>query len=382
MTVRMPELAERVMAGEVRALARAATVIENHWNGHAELVRQFSLHTGHAWILGITGPPGVGKSTLCDKIIQQLRMQDKTVAVIAVDPSSPVTGGAVLGDRVRMQQHHADAGVFIRSMATRGIAGGVARATADLITLFDAAGRDVVIIETTGVGQAEVEIARLAQVTMLVLAPGSGDDVQAMKAGVMEVADLFVINKADLPGAEKLQQELLAAVDERPIVLTVAASGDGIAQALAAARACAPHRSPAKPPLEAWETTIDHLGIAVRSIDDALKFYEAQLGLHVTLRETVVQEEVNVAILPVGESRIELLEAASADSTIGKFIAQRGGGIHHVALRVSSLQAVVEKLKAGGARILNEPRTGAGGHLYVFVHPASGGGVLLELIQA
>lgn len=373
----MTELAERVLTGDARALARAATILENHLSGHAELLRALSAHTGHAWILGITGPPGVGKSTLCDKVIQQMRDEGKTVAVIAVDPSSPVTGGAVLGDRVRMQQHHADTGVFIRSMATRGVAGGVGRATAGLITLFDAAGRDVVIIETTGVGQAEVEIARLAQVTVLVLAPGSGDDVQAMKAGVMEVADVFAINKADLPGAEKLQQELHAAVDERPIVLTIASAGDGIGQLLAAARACPVHVSiPA-----AAETTIDHLGIAVESIDEALKFYQAQLGLQVSRRESVEQENVNVAMLPVGESRIELLEAASADSTIAKFISQRGGGIHHVALRVADLHAAVETLKAGGARVLNDPRVGAGGHLYVFVHPASTGGVLLELIQ-
>ena len=163
---------------------------------------------GRALILGITGAPGAGKSTLCDRLISLLRAEGKTVGVIAVDPSSPVTGGAILGDRIRMQQHHADPGVFIRSMATRGIPGGIARATADLATLLDAAGRDVVIIETVGIGQSEVEIARLAQVTILVMVPGAGDDVQAMKAGVLEIADIFVINKADLPGTDKIEQEL------------------------------------------------------------------------------------------------------------------------------------------------------------------------------
>ncbi len=160
------------------------------------------------------------------------------MGVIAVDPSSPVTGGAILGDRIRMQQHHADPGVFIRSMATRGIPGGIARATADLATLLDAAGRDVVIIETVGIGQSEVEIARLAQVTILVLVPGAGDDVQAMKAGVLEVADIFVINKADLPGTDKLEQELHSVADDRPVLRTVASEGQGIAEVLQAARNC------------------------------------------------------------------------------------------------------------------------------------------------
>ena len=195
-------------------------------------------------ILGVTGAPGAGKSTLCDQIIATLRAEGKTVGVIAVDPTSPYTGGAILGDRIRMQQHHADPGVFIRSMATRGWLGGLASATTEMTMLLDAAGFDVVLVETVGVGQDEVEIARLADVTLVVLVPGMGDDVQAIKAGIMEIADVFVINKADLPGAEKLERELKSYLTlshradgwSPKIVQTVANEGKGIAEALEAAR--------------------------------------------------------------------------------------------------------------------------------------------------
>ena len=376
------ELAQQLLAGDLRALARAATVVENHGHGAGELLHALGAHTGRALVLGVTGPPGAGKSTLVDQIVTLLRAEGKTVGVIAVDPSSPVTGGAILGDRIRMQQHHADAGVFIRSMATRGVPGGVARATADMAKLLDAAGRDVVIIETVGVGQSEVEIARLAQVTILVLVPGTGDDVQAMKAGVMEIADLFVINKADLPGVDKLAQELHMVADDTPVLKTVASEGRGVAEVIAAARATQRHTHLQSAVAAA---RIDHLGIAVKSLDQALKFYQDQLGLHVTMRETVAQEKVHVAMLPLGsqegDPRVELLEPSEADSVIAKFIEKRGEGIHHIALKVPDLLASVERLRMSGARILNEPRTGAGGHLYVFVHPAATGGVLLELIQ-
>src|SRR5690242_2234898 len=376
--VEIAELTKSVLGGDLRALARAATLMEDQNQSAATLLAALRAHAGRALILGITGAPGAGKSTLCDRMISLLRAEGKTVGVIAVDPSSPLTGGAILGDRIRMQQHHADPGVFIRSMATRGIAGGIARATADLATLLDAAGRDVVIIETVGIGQSEVEISRLAQVTILVMVPGSGDDVQAMKAGVLEVADIFVINKADLPGTDKIEQELHSVVDDRPVLRTVASEGQGIAEVLQAARSC--KRAVHVPP--EIGASLDHLGIAVRSLDQALQFYEAQLGLHVAMRQPVVQEKVNVAMLPLGEPRIELLEPTEPDSVIAKFIEKRGEGLHHVALKVPDLSNAVERLRSAGARIMNDPRPGAGGHLYVFVHPASTGGILLELIQA
>jgi LAO/AO transport system kinase len=375
----MAELAEGVLRGDLRALARASTVIENQEPAADKLLRDIAAHAGHALVLGITGAPGAGKSTLCDHMISLLRAEGKTVGVIAVDPSSPVTGGAILGDRIRMQQHHADPGVFIRSIATRGIPGGIAHATAGLATLLDAAGRDLVIIETVGVGQSEVEIARLAQVTILVVVPGFGDDVQAMKAGVLEIADVFVINKADLPGADKLAQELHQIAGDRPVLRTVGSEGQGIAELIQAARACK-RESHLRPAVAG--PRIDHLGIAVRSLDQALEFYQAQLGLRVAMRETVAQEKVNVAMLALGDPRIELLEPTEPDSVIGKFLEKRGEGLHHIALKVPDLLAAVDRLRSAGARILNEPQTGAGGHLYVFVHPASTGGVLLELIQA
>jgi LAO/AO transport system kinase len=377
----MSDWASKIRSGDLRALARAATAVENRLPAGAAVLRELGEFCGRARVVGITGPPGAGKSTLVDAMALELRRAGKSVAILAVDPSSRITGGAILGDRIRMQQHHADEGIFIRSMATRGSLGGLAKATADLTRLMDAAGRDYVLIETVGVGQDEVEIAGLAQVTVVVLVPGMGDDVQAIKAGIMEIADIFVINKADQAGADRVERELqgmlsLANGKVPAIVRTVATNGTGIAELLAAVESATGRVHAAR----YGAASIDHLGIAVPALDAAIGFYEA-LGLKVEHRETVAAEKVNVAMLPAGDSRIELLEASAADSPIAKFIERRGAGLHHVALRVPDLQAAVERLKASGARLLNEPRQGAGGHTYVFVHPASAGGVLLELIQ-
>ncbi len=379
----MNELARKIREGDVRSLARAATAVENRDSQAAEILRDLEPFTGRAHIIGITGPPGAGKSTLVDAMALTLRQQGKTVAIIAVDPSSRITGGAILGDRIRMQQHHADPGIFIRSMATRGTAGGIAKATADLARLMDAAGRDYVLIETVGVGQDEIEIARLAQVTVVVLVPGMGDDVQAIKAGIMEIAGVFVVNKSDQPGADRVEQELRAMLSlgdgrQPAIVRTVATEGKGIEELLGALQG-----APVVLPLansSRSQFSIDHLGIAVSRLNEAITFYES-LGLAVAHRETVDTEKVHVAMLPAGESRIELLEPSAPDSPISKFLEKRGPGLHHVALRVPDLGAAVERLRTSGARLLNEPRAGAGGHLYVFVHPSSTGGVLLELIQ-
>ena len=385
----MTQLAQKIRQGDTRALSRVATGIENRDPQALETLRELETETGHARIVGITGPPGAGKSTLVDALALELRKQGKTLAILAVDPSSRASGGAILGDRIRMQQHHADPGIFIRSMATRGTIGGLAGATADLARLMDAAGRDYVIIETVGVGQDEIEITSVAQVTVVVLVPGMGDDIQAIKAGIMEIADIFVINKSDHPGADRVELELHAEGFACPILRTVATEGKGIPE-LAAAIAGRASIPAAPEPIRAptvrerascpHPTTIDHLGIAVTSLEQSIAFYQS-LGLAVAHRETVVTEKVDVAMLPAGDSRIELLQPSAPDSPIAKFLEKRGPGLHHIALRVPDLEAAVARLQAGGARLLNQPRTGAGGHTYVFVHPASTGGVLLELIQ-
>lgn len=224
-------------------MARAISLIENRGDGADHLLRHLFPHSGRALLAGITGSPGAGKSTLVDQLAVLLRGQQKQLGILAVDPSSPFTGGAILGDRIRMQRHHADDGIFIRSMATRGALGGLARATSDVATLLDAAGKDVVLVETVGVGQDEVDVVRLADVTIVVLVPGMGDDVQTFKAGIMEIADVFAINKADRPGAQRVEQEITAmlSISHRadgwrpPIVPTVATEGKGIAEMWSAA---------------------------------------------------------------------------------------------------------------------------------------------------
>ncbi|HEV2314211.1 MAG TPA: methylmalonyl Co-A mutase-associated GTPase MeaB [Candidatus Acidoferrales bacterium] len=228
--------AEQVRAGDVRAVSRAMTEIENRTGDAENLMRELFPHTGNSYCIGITGAPGTGKSTLVDRMAAYYRAQKQTVGVIAVDPSSPFTGGAILGDRIRMQGHASDSGVFIRSMATRGSLGGLSQATSDAALLLDAAGKNYVLVETVGVGQGEVEIVRLADCTLVVLVPGMGDDVQNLKAGLMEIADIFVLNKADREGADRFEQQLraiLQLVPERngwkpPIVLTVATENRGI----------------------------------------------------------------------------------------------------------------------------------------------------------
>ena len=376
----MNEQARKIREGDTRALARLATGIENGDPQALKTLRELEPFVGHARIVGITGPPGAGKSTLVDALALQLRKLGKTIAILAVDPSSRSTGGAILGDRIRMQQHHADPGIFIRSMATRGAVGGMARATADLVRLMDAAGKDYVIVESVGVGQDEIEITAVAQVTVVVLVPGMGDDVQAIKAGIMEIADIFAINKSDHPGADRVEMELHAEGFTCPVIRTVATEGKGIAELVDAVERASVMPKTTVRQAAGQGASLDHLGIAVQSLGDSIRFYES-LGLAVAHRENVPAEKVEVAMLRVGESRIELLGATTPDSPIAKFLEKRGPGLHHVALRVPDLKAAVAGLAARGARLLNEPRTGTGGHISVFVHPASTGGVLLELIQ-
>jgi LAO/AO transport system kinase len=227
---------DQLRSGDPRALARAISTVENRSAGWAELLKALFPHTGRARTIGLTGAPGAGKSTLVDHLARLYRKQNRSVGIIAVDPSSPYTGGAILGDRIRMQEHFSDPGIYIRSMATRGSLGGLARTTGDVAAVLDASGRDLILIETVGVGQDEVDIVRLADITIVMLVPGMGDDVQSIKAGIMEIADIFVINKCDHEGAERVEREIralqsLAARSDRwtpPIVKTVASEGRGV----------------------------------------------------------------------------------------------------------------------------------------------------------
>ncbi|MCP5464400.1 MAG: methylmalonyl Co-A mutase-associated GTPase MeaB [Deltaproteobacteria bacterium] len=228
------EFLQRLQKGDARSLARLMTYVDNRHEDLMELMAAVYDLGGHAYRLGVTGPPGAGKSTLVDKLIKNFRDQNKTVGVVAIDPSSPFSGGAVLGDRIRMQDHNADPGVFIRSLGSRGAHGGLSRATRDIVQLLDAYGCDVIIIETVGVGQTELDIMSVAQTTLVVLVPESGDTVQTMKAGLMEIADIFVVNKADREGADRMASELLALSEmysedwKVPVLKSVATKGDGL----------------------------------------------------------------------------------------------------------------------------------------------------------
>lgn len=453
------DLAEKVLARDRRAIAQAITAIENREAKAIPLLKQLFPRAGRARVVGITGSPGTGKSTLVEKLAIEFRRRGVRVGILAVDPTSPFSGGAILGDRVRMQGLANDLGVYIRSMATRGQLGGLAPTTHDAVAVLDAAGYELILIETVGVGQDEVDVARLADVTVLLLVPGMGDDIQTFKAGVMEIADLYVINKADTPGADRIEQEVTAMLTltsradgwTPPIIRTVATTGqgmDGFCDALDRFWAISEkpevrdgrrkqhwrarllellrqslltraveeqlpdgvldqlvedvltHR---QDPYSVVEKIIadftaagcerassgsrdtmkfHHLGIAVDSIDAAVPTFARLLGEAPEPTETVADQKVRVAVFRLGNGRLELLEGTSAESSIARFLARRGQGIHHLTLTVPNLREALRKLESDGIRLIDrEPRTGAGHELIAFLHPTSTAGVLIELVE-
>jgi LAO/AO transport system kinase len=441
---KIPDVPQDFFNGDTRALARAISLVENRSDGASSLLQQLFPHTGQARTIGITGSPGAGKSSLVDRLAAAYRHDNPKIGIIAVDPSSPFTGGAILGDRIRMSTLSTDPGIFIRSMATRGSLGGLAAATADVVRVLDAGGRDPILVETVGVGQDEVDIVKLADVSVVVLVPGMGDDVQALKAGIMEIGDIFVINKSDRPGVDKMERAILALLSLAhrpdgwipPIIRTVATEGRGVEelkkqiddyvarfsnseQRLSRKKEAAREQLAALLrerlvqtaihaafPGEALDhildriarheadphalvqtiiggtKRIDHIGIAVRSISSALKLYEGVIGLRVSGYENVEEQGVRVAMLPIGESRIELLEPLHAESPVEKFMSKRGEGIHHIAVCVDNIELALERFRAAGARLIDAtPRRGAGNSKIAFIHPAGMHGVLLELVE-
>jgi len=272
------ELADGVLAGDVRKASRLMRLIDDGAPLSTDALKLLFPKTGKAWIIGITGSPGAGKSTLTDRLITAYRAQGKSVGVIAVDPTSPFTGGAILGDRIRMQGHATDPGVFIRSLATRGNLGGLSRATGDCIRVMDAMGREVIIVETVGVGQDEIDIAQLAHTTVVVLVPGMGDDIQAIKAGILEVADVFVVNKADLDGADRMVRELRANLELRHAIKAPPMDHDAHHRMVRAKAEGTPVELPPPGPVE-WEPLIQKVIAAKGTGVDELV---AAIGKHQT----------------------------------------------------------------------------------------------------
>src|SRR5271166_4143773 len=291
MAIPVEEWAELVRAGDVRALSRAISAVENHDPAAEELLRVLFPFTGKAYLSGVTGAPGTGKSTLVDRLGAYYRKQNEQVGVIAVDPTSPYTGGAILGDRIRMQGHAGDAGMFIRSMATRGFLGGLARATGEVALLLDAAGKQQVLIETVGVGQDEIDIVRLADCVVVVLVPGLGDDIQNMKAGLMEIGDIFVLNKADREGADRLEEQLHAMLSlvmprdgwQPPVIRTVATENRGVEELAATVEKFRKHFESSgqrrQKHIEHWQNRLIEL-LESRLLEKVLGGKEGEARLH------------------------------------------------------------------------------------------------------
>lgn len=412
------DLARGVRAGDERSLARAISLVEDAHPDARALIAATFPRAGHSLVVGVTGPPGAGKSTLVDRLTSRLRLQGRTVGVVAVDPTSPFSGGAILGDRIRMQAHATDPGVFIRSMATRGHLGGLASATDQVLTLLDAAGKDVVLVETVGVGQDEIEIVGTADVSVVVLVPGLGDEVQAMKAGIMEIADVFVVNKADRDGADSLVAEIeamlsIAGPDEPtpPILRTVATEDTGTAELLEAVEALARQRAASgalagkrqghlrrqlesavremlmshalrtelsPPQLEdivkqmgegdvdpytAAERIVERMGLRSAWKIDHIGIAVPNLAEAVTAWEALGFSVTDTHDVPTEKVRAAFLPMGDARLELleptdrGSVIArflEKRTGLHHVCVRVEDLDAALEDLKARGVELVDE----------------------------
>jgi LAO/AO transport system kinase len=326
------QLSQRVLEGDVRAASRLMRHIDDGVESATADLRALFPRTGRAYIIGITGSPGAGKSTLTDRLIAKFRKQGKRVGVLAVDPTSPFTGGAILGDRIRMQEHATDPGVFIRSLATRGNLGGLSRATGDCIRVMDAMGQDIVLVETVGVGQDEIDIAQMAHTTVVVTVPGMGDDVQAIKAGILEVADVFAVNKSDLDGADRMVRELRMMLELRHAVKAPAMDHDAHHR-MVRAKAEGRHVEEAPPPRE-WEPPI--LKVVAAKDQGVSELVEAVEQHRAFLDETGLRqqkERARAAMQFVALLRERLLRGALAR------LERERGRLDEVAGRIAERQA-------------------------------------------
>ncbi len=373
------DLLTRLKSGEDRALAQALSLVENRAPEARGLIRRARAGTGPATIVGITGAPGVGKSTLAESLARKASEAGRKVAILAIDPTSPLSGGALLGDRARMDL---DSAIFIRSMATRGHVGGLADAAIEALILLEVAGKNFILLETVGTGQDEIEVAAAADITLLVLAPGLGDEVQAAKSGILEIADILVANKSDREGAELLAEDLRAIAGTRPVRKTIATRAEGISEVLDDVLRMKASRGKRPSPPSRTQMKIHHVGIAVRNLEAAAARFGGLLGLEKGARYDLPELGVRALFLPVGEGNLELLEPLGEGSTVQSFLEKRGEGMHHLCFEVEDIEEALADFAAQGARLIDEkPRPGAGGHLVAFVHPKSTHGVLVELKQ-
>ncbi|HVE81585.1 MAG TPA: methylmalonyl Co-A mutase-associated GTPase MeaB [Myxococcales bacterium] len=325
----MTSLAERVLQGEVRAASRLMRWIDDGLEGATAELRALFPHTGNAYVVGVTGSPGAGKSTLTDRLIAHCRARGQTVGVIAVDPTSPFTGGAILGDRIRMQDHAGDPGVFIRSLATRGNLGGLSRATGDCIRVMDAMGRQIIIVETVGVGQDEIDIAQMAHCTVVVVVPGMGDDIQAIKAGILEVADVFCVNKADLDGSDRAVRELRQMLELRHAVKPRALDHDAGHRMTGA-----PAAPPPPAPDDEWEPPIVK---TVAAKDQGVKELLEAVDLHRAFLERTGQKKVKERTRAAAQF-VSLLRERLLSSALHRLEKERGR-LDEVASRIAERKA-------------------------------------------